>query len=192
MESKLINLRTDALKRLMLLRHAQALPANGGQDFDRPLSPKGLEDAQALGVTLRRRGLIPDYILCSSAKRTQQTCHEALLNSSEHKIHTGFTKAIYHASRGELFHLLQSVENEPQSVLLVGHNPTIYELAAMMAAQGSEPLLGRLNNGYQPASLSVFEVQIDRWADLDPEKSRLVEFMEPLDYNAPLRPTRWT
>lgn len=176
----------------MLLRHAQALPANGGADFDRALSPKGLEDARALGTVMSRRDLIPEYILCSSAKRTQQTCKEALLNFGEHKIHSVFTKAIYHASRGELFHMIQSLEGEPESLMVVGHNPVIYELAAMMAAHGNDATLARLGNGYPPASLSIFEIRIDRWAELDPDKSSLVEFMEPLDYNAPARPTRWT
>ncbi len=180
------------MKRLLLLRHAQALPANGGQDFDRALSPKGLEDAAALGRTLIQRGLLPDYILCSSARRTQQTCKEALLKTDEHKIHSSFTKDIYNASRGALFHLIQSLDHNPETVMLVGHNPAIYELAAMLATSGNDTVLARLGNGYQPASLSVIEAQIDNWAALDPDKCQIVDLLDPLDYNAPARPTRWT
>jgi len=182
----------NGLKRLLLLRHAQALPANGGQDFDRALSPRGLEDARALGETLRQRGLIPDYILCSSAKRTQQTCKEALMKTDEHKIYSVFTKNIYNALTGDLFHMIQSLDQDPETVLMVGHNPAIYELAAMLATSGNEAVLARLGNGYQPASLSVIEANINSWAELDPEKCQIVDLLDPLDYNAPARPTRWT
>ncbi|HOO82775.1 MAG TPA: histidine phosphatase family protein [Alphaproteobacteria bacterium] len=180
------------MKRLLLLRHAQALPANGGQDFDRALSPKGLEDARALGQALRQRGLIPDYILCSSAKRTQQTCKESLFQTDEHKIHSSFSKDIYSASRGDLFHLIQNVRDNPATLMLIGHNPAIYELAVMLAAAGNDAVLARLSNGYQPASLSIIEAPIDDWAALDPDKCQIVDLLDPLDYNAPARPTRWT
>ena len=62
----------------------------------------------------------------------------------------------------------------------------------MLAAAGNDAVLARLSNGYQPASLSIIEAPIDDWAALDPDKCQIVDLLDPLDYNAPARPTRWT
>ena len=67
------------MKTIYLLRHAQALSAgSGGGDFERKLSPKGLEDALALGHTLKKQDHVPSLILCSAAHRTKSTCERLL------------------------------------------------------------------------------------------------------------------
>ena len=179
------------MKRLLLLRHAQALPAEGGSDIDRALSPKGLSDALALGQTLKKQGIAPDHILCSSAKRTRMTC-EKLLEGLEANIHTVFTKDIYSAGVGELFQMTQSAEDKVGTLMLIGHNPTIYELAVRLSTSGNDSALGALAQGYAPASLSVIETDIENWAKIDPNACSLTTLMDPLDYNAPAAPTRWT
>ena len=179
------------MKRIFLARHAQALPAENGDDFSRKLSPKGLSDAFALGQNIKKLDLIPDHILCSSALRTQETCKE-ILKGLEHNIHTEFLKSIYNAGPGELFNLIQNANPTAHNLLVVAHNPTIYELAVKLASKGPEQHFHRLSQGYAPASLSVFETNIDDWKKLDPNACGLSGFMDPLDYNAPERPTRWT
>jgi len=179
------------MKRLLLLRHAQALPAEGGSDIDRALSPKGLSDAYALGQTLKAKDIGPAHIVCSSAKRTQQTCGE-LLKGLEDNIHTEFSKMIYSASFGDLLHLIQSTDDELESLMVIGHNPTIYELAVRMASEGSDTDLNHLGQGYAPATLSVIETDIERWAEINPKACTLAALLDPLDYNAPSTPARWT
>lgn len=179
------------MKRLFLLRHAQALPAQNGQDIDRTLSPKGLEDALALGKAMKLKNYTPDYILCSSARRTRLTC-ENVLKGLDAAVHAQFTKTIYEAGVGELFHLIQQADKKIENLMLIGHNPTIYELASKLSADGHDTVLGRLAQGYAPASFSVIECDCESWQDLDPDTCRIVEFMDPLDYNAPATPARWT
>jgi phosphohistidine phosphatase len=179
------------MKRLLLLRHAQAMPAEGGSDIDRVLSPKGLADALALGRVLKAGGLIPAHILCSSAKRTQQTCAE-VLKGLDTPVHTEFSKKIYSAGLGDLLELIQSADDGLESLMIIGHNPTIYELAMRMGAEGPESVLNHLGQGYAPASLSVIEADIERWADMCLGAGRITALLDPLDYNAPARPTRWT
>ena len=179
------------MKRLLLLRHAQALPAEDGSDINRTLSPKGLADALALGKTLKKRELLPDYILCSSARRTQKTCEE-VLKGLEENIHTEFLKSIYNASMGDLLTLIQSTKDSADTLMIVGHNPTIYELVATMAAEGNESVLNHLAQGYAPATLGVIETDIEHWANINPHACRIADLLDPLDYNAPARPTRWT
>ena len=179
------------MKRLLLLRHAQAMPAEGGSDIDRALSPKGLSDALALGQVLKVKGLTPSHILCSSAKRTQQTCGE-VLKGLDDNIHTEFSKAIYSAAFGDLLRLIQRADDELESLMIIGHNPTIYEMAVRMGAEGPDSVLNHLGQGYAPATLSVIEVDTERWAEIDPNECKITALFDPLDYNAPARPTRWT
>ena len=68
------------MKRLFLLRHAKAVPAESGiEDFDRTLMLSGMQDAGAMARYLRRTGYAVETILCSSAARTTQTA-ELLLH----------------------------------------------------------------------------------------------------------------
>lgn len=177
------------MKRLFLLRHAQALPADTGRDKDRALSPRGIEDAKLLGQAMRARKLLPDLILCSDAKRTTQTC-QALSEQLEHNVTAIYQKTMYDASRGDLFAMIQGAENDVNGLMLIGHNPAMYELSAMLASEGAPALLGRLDFGYPPATLSVFELPITKWDGIDPDQSTLVEFLTSTDYNAP-SPSRW-
>lgn len=171
------------MKHLLLLRHAQALPATGGNDIDRVLSPKGMDDARALGKTLRQRGITPDQIICSAATRTRQTC-EKLLEGLNTEVHTTFTRSIYDATPGDLFQIIQTADSAAKTLLLIGHNPTIYELAIRLAAQGSDTLLNHLSMGYAPATLSHIETDIESWADIAPDRCRLTALLDPVEYSA--------
>lgn len=175
----------------MLLRHAQALPAEGGSDIERALSPKGLSDAHALGQSLKTRKFTPARIACSSAKRTQQTCAEVLKGLGE-DVHTEYIKAIYNARFGDLISIVQGMDDKLSSLLIIGHNPTIYEMAMRMALRGPDSLLNHLSQGYAPATLSVFEADIERWAQINPDRCVIKAVLDPLDYNAPATPARWT
>ena len=179
------------MKQLLLLRHAQAFPAEGGSDIDRSLSPKGLSDALALGQTLKKQNICPDQILCSSAKRTRMTC-EKVLEGLEANIHTVFTKDIYGAAVGGLFQMIQDADDGNNTLMLIGHNPTIYELAVRLSSKGNDSAINNLVQGYPPASLSIIETDIENWASIDPNACNLKALLDPLDYNAPAAPTRWT
>lgn len=179
------------MKTLLLLRHAQALPAESGGDIERKLSPKGLSDALTLGQSLSLKNIQPDQIYCSTATRTRQTC-EKVLEGLDASVHTEFTKIIYTASVGDLFHLIQNTSNDISTLMIVGHNPTIYELAVKLSSQGAETVMNHLSLGYPPASLSVIESAVQSWSDIDPAGCVIKELLDPLDYNAPSTPARWT
>lgn len=179
------------MKTLLLLRHAQALPAESGGDIERKLSPKGLSDALALGQTIGKQGISPDQIYCSSAVRTRQTC-EKLLEGLGAQPPTEYTKGIYSAGVGDLLHIIQNTDEKIGTMMLIGHNPTIYELAVKMAGHGADTALNHLSMGYPPASLSVIEIDADNWVEAAGQKGTLKALYDPLDYNAPSTPARWT
>ncbi len=179
------------MKTLYLLRHAQALPSSAAiGDFDRVLSPKGIEDATKLGTVLKQQNASIDLIKCSSAKRTQLTT-EHVLAGLEQSIHTEYSKSIYNARVSDLFTMIQDADDKIETLMIVGHNPTIYELVSRLAASGSNAVFDSLAHGYAPATLTIIETNAEKWGDLDPNQCEAKTVLDPSDYNAPERPTRW-
>lgn len=176
------------MKRLFLLRHAQTLPHHGGHDSERVLSPKGYEDLAKLAPLIAALYGAPDLVLCSPVSRTIQTFAGALPNYAGK---AEKPKILYSGSAGDYFSLIQNAPDDAGSLLLIAHNPAIYELAARLSPKGKNSALARLGEGYAPATLSVIDAPFERWADIDPDLCSLTELHSPIDYNAPERPTRW-
>jgi phosphohistidine phosphatase len=179
------------MKKLFLLRHAIALSAGKQGDKDRKLAPQGEMDAAALGRTMAEKKYQPSYILCSPVTRTQQTLN--FLLESIGKTQTDFNNVLYESGAGDILQELQRTDDSYESVLVVGHNPSIHELAALLIDGGSPSLLARLaSGGYRPCTLSVLSCNIDSWTALQSRQNELIDYMEPVDYNAPATPARWT
>ena len=177
------------VKRLFLLRHATALSNSTGGDVERALSPKGIEDATALGSIMRDKSYHPKYVLCSSATRTSETL-EALEQSLDFK-NIKHLDCLYSGTAGDYLNEIQKISDNQADVLLIGHNPSIYELAVRLVKDDHNSTMQRLSEGYHPASLSVLECQCQKWQDIQFGGNILADFMDPIDYNAPARPTRW-
>lgn len=179
------------MKRVYLLRHAQAKSAESGSDFDRPLTDKGLEDAQALGIFMASADYRPDIVYCSGAVRTRETCQAVIEGFEDNAPAVDFRDSIYDASRGQLLNMLQSSNEKLSSIMIIGHNPTIHMLSGLLSASGPESLLNRLSSGYEPATLSVIDFDVEKWEEINPDEGQLTNYTNPQDYNSEQRPTRW-
>ena len=119
------------MKQLALLRHAKSswddrrIP-----DHDRPLAPRGLRDAPRMGERVARRGLEPDLLLASSARRAGQTAELVAPALGDPPISTDGT--IYLASPGTLLELIRGQSDDIGTLVLVGHNPGFTQLANML------------------------------------------------------------
>lgn len=177
------------MKTLYLLRHAQAAPSQGEADKDRPLSPQGLEQAAALGKVMLSKDYTPEAALCSSALRTRQTLEGVM--TSLPAIAVTHKDAIYEAGRGEILTLIQSTPETVGSLLIVGHNPTIHGVAALMAKEDKPAPMERLSMGYAPGSLSVLECPIESWAEIQPMNNPLKDVLVAADYAGEPSPRQW-
>ncbi|BAL85287.1 putative phosphohistidine phosphatase [Actinoplanes missouriensis 431] len=122
---------------LILLRHAKAETPGDLDDFDRALTDRGESDADAAGAWLADARLHPDLVLCSPAKRTRQTWQAAsiALVQGEHPHgapEVRYEEGLYEGGRTEVFDLLRAVPDTVRTVLIVGHNPTMSEVSALM------------------------------------------------------------
>ena len=157
------------MRELILLRHAHAESASAGQaDRERPLSATGVQEAHDAGAWLRRQGLQPDRVLCSPALRTRQT-FAALGEAAAGEVRE--EASIYNASVGELIALVDA-HRDADSLLLVGHNPGLEQLVALMHSGQSGDY-----RGMPPASVAVLSLPME--AAIEPGIARLTEFWWP-------------
>ncbi|UXI68471.1 SixA phosphatase family protein [Tahibacter amnicola] len=153
---------------LILLRHAHAEKARAGEaDDERNLSLTGEAEAEAAAAWLKRRGARPARVLCSPSARTRQTLERVLaaLEFSD----TRFEPAIYDATAGTLMSLLDS-HSDAEQVLLVGHNPGIETLVALLATGQSGEF-----RGMPPAGIAWLELD----GSLEPGAGSLKAFWSP-------------
>ena len=156
------------MKYLYLFRHADTLPAEGDQsDHERVLSELGEEECVRIGTFLKQEKLQPELALCSTAVRTRSTLG-LMAKTLGTPIAAEFIHSLYLASPGEIFHQLNGLKKELESVMVVGHNPGIHQFALMLAAKGSSAALHALSAHYPPASLTLLKLDITDWQMLSP------------------------
>lgn len=158
------------MRELILLRHAHAEAASAGQaDLDRPLSAEGLAEAEAAGRWLAANHLVPDCVLCSPSRRTRETL-EAVLGTIGY-IDQRIEPAIYEATPGTLIGLADA-NVEVGRLMLVGHNPGLERLAALLHSGQSGDY-----RGMPPAGIAVLNVPVE--TALEPGIAQLSAFWWP-------------
>ncbi|HEY1034294.1 MAG TPA: histidine phosphatase family protein [Pseudoxanthomonas sp.] len=158
------------MRELILLRHAHAEPATTGQsDLDRPLSPQGLAEAESVAAWMKDKGLVPDRVLCSPARRARETL-EAVLGAIGY-VEQRLEDRIYEATPGTLADLADQ-HREAERLLMVGHNPGFEQLAALMYSGVTSEY-----RGMPPAGVVVLTLPVD--ASIEPGVAQLSEFWWP-------------
>ncbi len=164
---------SGTVRRLLLLRHAKALDGAGAGgaagDHARDLSERGLRDAGSLGRALRQLGLLPDLVLVSSALRTRRTW-EGMGPFEGPPPAQVITDRLYLATPGELRAALREIADPPGSVMLVGHNPGLHELALQLAGAERSAASVELRAGLPTCTMVVIEIEGD-WNRLQPSVS---------------------
>jgi phosphohistidine phosphatase len=162
------------MRTLYLLRHAKSSwddPALA--DHERPLAPRGRRDARRIAKHLRRRGITPALVLCSSAVRTQETLD--LLRPALAEVAVQVEEQLYGASSETLLKRIHALPDEVGSLLLIGHNPGLQDLALALASSGAE--LERLEAKFPTAAFAT--LALARWSSLGPGDAELVSYLVP-------------
>jgi phosphohistidine phosphatase len=164
---------------LSLLRHAKSRWADPGtRDHDRPLAPRGERAATRVGAYLAGRTPSPDLVLCSSARRAQETLQRvlaALPAPPEVRIES----EIYAAGSATLLQTIASVAPSVRSLLVVGHNPTMGDLAVRLAGAGPPDALRRLAGNFPTAALAELRFECTRWDEIAPGAGELIAYSTP-------------
>jgi phosphohistidine phosphatase len=158
-------------RNLALMRHAKSSWDDPAQaDHERPLNPRGRRAATRMGRYLRDEGIVPDLVLCSSARRARQTLE---LLSLGPRVDVSIEEELYGAGAEAMLARLRRIGDAVSSVLLVGHNPGTQELA--LALTDEDPRVV----SFPTAALADLRLRSDTWADLGPGGATLHAFVMP-------------
>ena len=158
------------MKRLILMRHAEAGWHINMDDHERPLSANGIRDAKKIGSWLKEKEYIPDEVISSTSTRTRETLSCLFLECPQI-----FEKSLYLADAEQMKSTLQTLLSE--TVILLAHNPGITELAhdLMNHEEKHENFMD-----FPAASTLVIDFKADRWSEVKSDSGIFVDFVMPL------------
>jgi phosphohistidine phosphatase len=177
------------VKTLALFRHAKSEWADPrARDFERPLNARGEKGALVMGRFIRDSGQRFDRVLSSPAVRCTETI-ELASKAFSRSFPVEWDRRIYLASSATLADVLRELTGEPDSVMMVGHNPGLEDLIFdLVPDDGSSPLRDEVEVKFPTASYAVIELAIDRWSDLADGCARLTALTRPRDLDPSLGP----
>jgi len=169
------------MKKLLLLRHAKSSRDDPSlADFERSLAPRGLKAAPRIGRELAARDWLPERALVSPAVRTRQTW-ELVAAQLPGQPPAEFPETLYDASAEELFAAVSRVPETVGTLLVLGHNPGLQDLAQALAGDKSDArALARLREKFPTAALARF-VFDGKWQGLSQGGARLTHSLRPKD-----------
>ena len=167
------------MRRLLLLRHAKAersLP--GTPDRDRALIERGRKNAATIGAYMTSHALVPDRVLVSTATRCQETWKYAAAAFAAAPAAASVEK-LYNATQHALLAVISGADADAHTLLVIGHNPGLHDLALMLIAAGDVDLRERLREKLPTCGLVIIDFAFDDWSRLHPRSGRLERFVSP-------------
>ncbi|HBI14589.1 MAG TPA: hypothetical protein DDY20_03595 [Desulfobulbaceae bacterium] len=154
------------MKHLLLCRHAKSSWKDGTlADFDRPLNGRGRQNAPEMGRRLRRRGVQPDLVVTSPARRALGTAKLLASECGVLKKNILVLDSLYDSYPAKLLLFIQSLDDRLGTVLLVGHNPEITILANILGNLGIENV--------PTCGIVALDFPVGSWAEVDEEGATL-------------------
>lgn len=167
------------MRRLLLLRHAKAAPLSG-DDYDRALTERGRADARGIGEWIAEGAVLPDLCLYSGAARTRET-FEIVAAALARPLEAKEENALYDAPSQRILGLVRGLPASVRAALVVGHNPGLGELAALLIGEGASSDRLRLASKFPTAALAVIAFDRPDWSGLAPRTGRLERLVTPGD-----------
>ena len=164
-------------KRLFLLRHAKSSWDDPGlEDHERPLAPRGRRAVEILGQHLRDNGIRPVQVLCSTSRRTRETL-EGVAPGGE----TSIEAELYQADAEQVVQRLRRVSDDVESVMVIGHNPTLQIIALRLSEAGTNgegSHRAQISQKFPTGALATLSFEC-QWSELEPGCARLVDYVKP-------------
>lgn len=165
------------MKTIVLVRHSKAVAGTADiADYYRPLKKKGKTESKAMALKFIESGLIPELLISSPALRALETAIEfaKVLKYPEKNIK--HEESIYFAHKGSVFmDFLQVCENNCNTVMIFGHEPTFSDFAAY--------LIKNFKYGFPKTGILAIDFKVEKWTDIKKSSGSKRFFMVPDDKN---------
>jgi phosphohistidine phosphatase len=172
----------EAPRTLFLLRHAKSSWRDGGiDDRDRPLNARGHRAALLVAAHLARQPA-PGLVLCSSARRTRET-FDYIARALAAPPPIAIEEALYLATARIIAERIAAVPDDIATLLVIGHNPGLHELAAALARHGARHDRARLAAKFPTAALASFRLA-GPWRAIAHAPIALAGYVVPGDLDA--------
>lgn len=166
-------------KTLLLLRHAKSSWDDPSlRDFDRPLAPRGRRAAPLMAAHIEQSELIPEVVLCSAAARARETW-ELMARLWAEPPPVEYDGDLYGTGPQACLVRLRALDDGIARAMVVGHNPDLEDLAAMLAASGEGDALKRMRKKFPTCALAVIRFEAAGWSEIGPGQGRLTAFVTP-------------
>lgn len=165
------------MKILYILRHAKAGQTNKNiiNDHDRPLTEKGISQCAMVGKHLKKSKAKIDLIMSSTSRRTKETT-ELTLKELKKDIKTRFLSKLYLGGVNDILKQARKAEKSAKSLLIVGHNPGLHQLAASLVKEGDAKAIRNMIGNFPPGSLAVMQFDVDDWNEVKWRSGKLIDF----------------
>ena len=164
-------------KTLILFRHAKSSWTDNVEDHERPLAGRGRKAAPTMAKWLAGKGLKPSVALVSTAKRTQETW--ALAAPELGKVTRRDVGEIYEAPAARILDAIHGVEPSVETLIVVGHNPGMEDLARMLTKGDGGKAGARMRQKFPTAAIAVLDIPVDDWTEVAPHIAKLEDFVTP-------------
>ena len=157
------------MKKLYIVRHTQKEEEFTKDDYDRDLSPEGLKKAKLIAENFAKKNLPIDLIVASPAIRTKKTA-EIFADALDYKKSIMYNEVLYMAFVNELFETISYTFDTVDSMLLVGHNPSLTALAITLVG---------FKEKFEQGAIMQIIFDCDSWIDISVENAKLVSYELP-------------
>ncbi|AXK79161.1 histidine phosphatase family protein [Pseudolabrys taiwanensis] len=152
-------------------------------DLARALVERGRKDAGRIGAFMAAHALMPDRVLVSPAARTQESWKYLSVALKPAPAATTVER-LYDATPHAILAAIKDVPASAHTLMVVGHNPGLQEVALMLIASGDIEARERLHEKLPTAGLVIIDFAFDDWGKLHPESGRLERFVSPKTLDA--------
>ena len=159
------------MKKLYIVRHAQKEDVQiGRDDYDRELSPEGEKEAKNIAQNFASKNLPVDLIVASPAIRTKRTA-EIFAEALKYKKTIMLNEVLYMAFVNELLETISYTFDTVDSMLLVGHNPSLTAFAITLVG---------FKEKFQMGAIMEIDFDCESWIDICKENAKLVCYESPI------------
>ena len=157
------------MKKLFIIRHTQKDESISGDDYDKPLTDLGLQNAHEIGKFLDNKNIKIDLIVASPAKRTRQTA-EIIAQEVTYRKSVMYNEVLYMAYVNEMIETLSYTFDSVETMILIAHNPSVTALALTLVGLKEEVKMG---------GIVEIDFDCDSWIDVSRENAKLIDYTVP-------------